>query len=75
MLNFAIKISQIIRKDEKLFYDVKITYHGKSVVVRALYDSGNGLDEPISGKMVHIAKYEVLKPLLEGDDNKYSLDD
>ena len=52
----------------ELYYDVKITFRGKSVVVRGLYDTGNGLTEPVSGKMVHIAEYKILKPLLEGDE-------
>ena len=68
LLSAIVRIIFIIRKDMELYYDVKITFKGKSVVVRGLYDTGNGLTEPVSGKMVHIAEYEILKPLLEGDE-------
>ncbi|MDY6327994.1 MAG: sigma-E processing peptidase SpoIIGA [Lachnospiraceae bacterium] len=68
LLSAIVRIIFIIRKDMELYYDVKITFRGKSVVVRGLYDTGNGLTEPVSGKMVHIAEYEILKPLLEGDE-------
>ncbi len=68
LLNLAVKLVLFIRKDAQLYYDAKITYKGKSVVVRALFDTGNGLCDPISGKMVHIAEYKILKPLLEGDE-------
>lgn len=68
LLNVVIKIIFIIRKDIELYYDIKITFNGKSVVTKGMYDTGNTLTEPISGKMVHIAEYEILKPLLEGDE-------
>ncbi|MDY2607762.1 MAG: sigma-E processing peptidase SpoIIGA [Lachnospiraceae bacterium] len=68
LLSAIVRIIFIIRKDMELYYDVKITFRGKSVVVRGLYDTGNGLTEPVSGKMVHIAEYKILKPLLEGDE-------
>ncbi len=68
LLSAIVRIIFIIRKDMELYYDVKITFRGKSVVVRGLYDTGNVLTEPVSGKMVHIAEYKILKPLLEGDE-------
>lgn len=68
LLSAIVRIIFIVRKDMELFYDVKITFRGKSVVVRGLYDTGNGLTEPVNGKMVHIAEYKILKPLLEGDE-------
>lgn len=68
LLSAIVRIIFSVRKDMELYYDVKITFRGKSVVVRGLYDTGNGLTEPVSGKMVHIAEYKILKPLLEGDE-------
>lgn len=68
LLSAIVRIIFSVRKDMELYYDVKITFRGKSVVVRGLYDTGNGLIEPVSGKMVHIAEYKILKPLLEGDE-------
>lgn len=68
LLSAIVRIIFSVRKDMELYYDVKITFRGKSVVVRGLYDTGNGLTEPVNGKMVHIAEYKILKPLLEGDE-------
>lgn len=68
LLSAIVRIIFSVRKDMELYYDVKITFRGKSVVLRGLYDTGNGLTEPVSGKMVHIAEYKILKPLLEGDE-------
>lgn len=68
LLSAIVRIIFSVRKDMELYYDVKITFRGKSVVVRGLYDTGNGLTEPANGKMVHIAEYKILKPLLEGDE-------
>lgn len=68
LLSAIVRIIFSVRKDMELYYDVKITFRGKSVVVRGLYDTGNGLTEPVTGKMVHIAEYKILKPLLEGDE-------
>lgn len=68
LLSAIVRIIFSVRKDMELYYDVKITFRGKSVVVRGLYDTGNGLTEPVSGKMVHIAEYKILKPLLDGDE-------
>lgn len=68
LLSAIVRIIFSVRKDMELYYDVKITFRGKSVVVRGLHDTGNGLTEPVSGKMVHIAEYKILKPLLEGDE-------
>ena len=44
------------KKDMNLIFDVMLSYNGKSVVARALLDTGNSLTEPLSGEMVHIAR-------------------
>ncbi len=56
------------KKDMNLIFDVMLSYNGKSVVARALLDTGNSLTEPLSGEMVHIAEYKIIKPMLEGDE-------
>ena len=44
-----------------------ILYHrGVSKKVNALFDSGNSLKEPISGKPVHIVDYETADSILKG---------
>lgn len=68
LLNLLTKIIVMVRKDNRLFYDVKITYKGKSVIARALLDTGNSLVEPLTGQMVHLAEEKLIRPLVEGDE-------
>lgn len=63
-----IKLIIAHKKDMKLIFEVKLSYRGRSVVAKGLLDTGNGLVEPISGKMVHVAEQTVIKPILEGDE-------
>lgn len=56
------------KRDEKNLYPVSIFHKGKEVKCMALHDTGNSLIEPITGKIVHMAEYEILKELLEGDE-------
>lgn len=65
----AIKLIMAYRKEINLLFEVKLSRRGKSVVTKALLDTGNSLVEPISGNMVHIAEYKILKPMLEGDES------
>ncbi len=52
------------RKDaQEVYYDVEILNGGKKIRVRALYDTGNALREPISGKAVSIVEKAVLEEL------------
>ena len=67
LLDVVVKILHRIRKNDTLFYDVKLTFNGKSVMAKALFDTGNSLVEPVSNKEVHVAEYELLKPIMEGD--------
>lgn len=69
ILVLMIKIIMVCRKDASVFFEVKLSRNGKSVVVKALFDTGNSLVEPISGNIVHIAEYKILKPMLEGDES------
>jgi stage II sporulation protein GA (sporulation sigma-E factor processing peptidase) len=68
LLNAIVKAITMIRKDNILYYDVKITFRGKSIIAKALLDTGNSLTEPITGNIVHLAEYKILKPILEGDE-------
>jgi len=49
---------------EKDTANVEIYRNGKSVKIRLLYDSGNLVKEPISGKYVIFAKMKAIKTLL-----------
>ncbi len=46
--------------------NVELHHHGIVVSLKALYDSGNSLSEPISGKEVHIVDYETAYTILKG---------
>lgn len=50
-------------EEEKKYYTVQITYHSKSVVVSALYDTGNLLRDPVTGRCVHIVDKETAERL------------
>lgn len=45
-------------------YRLRATLAGRTVELRALYDSGNGLTEPFSGAPVAVAAYKSVEPLL-----------
>lgn len=69
ILLFVSKVIMAYKKELNLIVEVKLSRRGKSVVTKALFDTGNSLIEPISGNMVHIAEYKILKPMLEGDES------
>lgn len=49
------------------FYDVTLGFHGKTVCVRALRDTGNQLKDPLTGKPVSILAYDAARGLLDKD--------
>ena len=65
----VIKFIKAQKRDAELIFDIKLSFKGKSVVAKGLLDTGNTLKEPISGKIVHIAEYRIIKPMIEGDEN------
>lgn len=50
------------RKNKK-YYIMSVTHNDKTVTVSALFDSGNQLKEPITGKYVSILEWESVKEL------------
>lgn len=50
---------------KKQIYTAKIQKSDKSVTVSALYDSGNRLREPITGRAVMIAEWDAVKNLFD----------
>lgn len=61
-----VKYVKIHKRNEGIIFEVKLTYNGKSVVTKGLLDTGNTLVEPITGEIVHIAEYKIIKPIIEG---------
>lgn len=63
-------------KKKNHFVIVKLFFKDKSVMVKGLIDSGNGLMDPYCHKPVHIVEYSAINTLLEGADihkEKYRL--
>ena len=59
-INFAISR----RIENKKIYLVKIEFNEKNTTIKALYDSGNCLKEPFSGKSVFICEYSAIFKIL-----------
>lgn len=59
-----------INKKGDDIYKATLIYREKRIGIRALYDSGNSLMEPMEGTPVHIAQYSEIKELLEGVEAK-----
>ena len=55
---------------EQLLYSVTLRFHGKEKKVQALWDSGNQLTHPVTGRPVHILELEALIPLLTVQENR-----
>ena len=55
---------------EQLLYPVTLRFHGKEKKVQALWDSGNQLTQPVTGRPVHILELEALIPLLTVQENR-----
>ncbi len=52
------------RKNKK-YYTMTVTHNDKTITVTALFDSGNLLKEPITGKYVSILEWESVKKLFD----------
>lgn len=59
-------------RKNKRYYIMSITHNGKTIDVTALFDSGNLLKEPITGKYVSIVEWDRIKWLFDAD---YTFDD
>lgn len=54
------------RKNKK-YYMISVTHNNKTVTLTALFDSGNMLKEPVTGKYVSIIEWEKAKDLFDLD--------
>lgn len=55
---------------QQLLYPVTLKLHGKEKRVQALWDSGNQLTQPLTGRPVHILELEVLQSLLTTEERE-----
>lgn len=65
VLGMAITYLKICKRkeEEDVYYDVEILGKGKKVFVKAIYDTGNVLTEPVSGKAVSIIEKSVMEEI------------
>lgn len=69
VLNYVVHIIKIKMGktgNKEDIMEVMLCHRGVSKKVNALFDSGNSLKEPISGKPVHIVDYETADSILKG---------
>lgn len=52
------------RRENPNILQVELHFKGKTKKLKGFYDTGNQLQEPITGKMVHVASYQEIKELL-----------
>lgn len=53
---------------QELILDVILTYKSKSMRLKGLYDTGNCLFEPVTGRSVHIMEFETARCLLSQEE-------
>ena len=61
------KIYSGLCEEGKKYYTVRIKYHANEVEVVALYDTGNLLRDPVTGKYVHIVDKTAIRKLMESE--------
>lgn len=64
------KIYTGLCEEDKKYYTVLIKYHEKEVLVNALYDTGNLLRDPVTGKYVHIVDKATIRQLMVEEQGK-----
>ena len=58
-------IYQNQKNRQKTIYQVSVVEHGQRLDVKALFDTGNALTEPFSGKPVSIIEREIWRTMME----------
>lgn len=59
------RLRSLKKQDSQYLYEVTLIHHGRERQIRALLDSGNQLRQPITGRPVQVLEADVLKELLE----------
>ena len=55
---------------EQFLYPVTVVFRGRQKQLTALWDSGNQLRQPLTGRPVHIIELEAVQPLLEEEERR-----
>ena len=63
MMIFFVKMFK--NRKNKKYYILNVTHNDRTITVSALFDSGNLLKEPITGKYVSILEWETAKELFD----------
>lgn len=63
MMIFFVKMFK--NRKNKKYYIMNVTHNDRTITVSALFDSGNLLKEPITGKYVSILEWKVAKELFD----------
>lgn len=51
-----------------MLYDVSLTYHGNTVRLKGLYDTGNRLRDPVTGESVSLCEFAAVKELFTAEE-------
>lgn len=51
-----------------MLYDVSLSYHGKTVRLKGLYDTGNRLRDPVTGEGVSLCEFAAVKELFTAEE-------
>lgn len=63
ILIFCLRVFK--NRENKKYYIMSVTHNDKTITVSALFDSGNLLKEPVTGKYVSILEWEEAKKLFD----------
>ena len=55
---------------EQFLYPVTVVFHGRQQQFTALWDTGNQLRQPLTGRPVHIIELEAVQPLLTEEERR-----
>ncbi len=65
MMIFFFFVKMFKNRKIKKYYILNVTHNDRTITVSALFDSGNLLKEPITGKYVSILEWKVAKELFD----------
>lgn len=65
----VLQMIRIRRKYGNEIYKVRLTVNRRQIEMNGLFDSGNVLTDPYTGRMVHIVRLELLQKVLEKQEN------
>ena len=71
LLPFLVLLKVRTREQKEQFlYPVTVVFRGRQKQLTALWDSGNQLRQPLTGRPVHIIELEAVQPLLEEEERR-----